>query len=194
MNFFKPKSSSIVIVHKQLIVAAILHFFLSALFSLFTWYWTSFLSLSLSPFSSSQIDSYRVLDYWLTTCIFICTRMGYRELIIRSYDVQNDKARVEDLERRCEVGPAERVVLFTDTMGDPICRIRNSPMYKMLVPPHYNFFITSSPQLIFSFFVATINFIYSQVKYFLWILLGSQVWRWTGWCHSRLHKACSPSS
>ncbi|KDO66957.1 hypothetical protein CISIN_1g016609mg [Citrus sinensis] len=59
--------------------------------------------------------------------------MGYGEVITRSYDRQIDRARVEDLERRCEVGPAERVFLFTDTLGDPICRIRNSPMYKMLV-------------------------------------------------------------
>ncbi|CAK9326934.1 unnamed protein product [Citrullus colocynthis] len=62
--------------------------------------------------------------------------MGCEEeiLIIRSYDGQSaDRGRVEDLERRCEVGPSERVFLFTDTMGDPICRIRNSPLYKMLV-------------------------------------------------------------
>ncbi|KAG6678031.1 hypothetical protein I3843_14G058300 [Carya illinoinensis] len=61
--------------------------------------------------------------------------MGFEmSAIIRSYDGgQSDRAQVEDLERRCEVGPAERVFLFTDTMGDPICRIRNSPMYKMLV-------------------------------------------------------------
>ncbi|KAJ6424556.1 hypothetical protein OIU84_025355 [Salix udensis] len=59
--------------------------------------------------------------------------MGYGEVKIRSYDVQIHRAGVEDLERRCEVGPTERAVLFIDTMGDPICRIRNSPMYKMLV-------------------------------------------------------------
>ncbi|KAL5804843.1 hypothetical protein ACOSQ3_031643 [Xanthoceras sorbifolium] len=59
--------------------------------------------------------------------------MGYGDLIIRSYDAQIDRFGVEDLERRCEVGPTERVFLFTDTLGDPICRIRNSPMYKMLV-------------------------------------------------------------
>ncbi|XP_022731650.1 probable N-acetyltransferase HLS1-like [Durio zibethinus] len=59
--------------------------------------------------------------------------MGYGELIIRSYDAQYDRARVEDLERMCEVGPAERAFLFTDSLGDPICRIRNSPIYKMLV-------------------------------------------------------------
>ncbi|XVF46224.1 hypothetical protein PTKIN_Ptkin03bG0010100 [Pterospermum kingtungense] len=59
--------------------------------------------------------------------------MGYGELIIRSYDAQNDRVGVEELERRCEVGPSERAFLFTDTLGDPICRIRNSPIYNMLV-------------------------------------------------------------
>ncbi|OIT00869.1 PREDICTED: probable N-acetyltransferase HLS1 [Nicotiana attenuata] len=52
---------------------------------------------------------------------------------IRSYNGQVDRFGVEDLERRCEVGPAENVFLYTDTMGDPICRIRNSPVYNMLV-------------------------------------------------------------
>ncbi|KAK9279762.1 hypothetical protein L1049_013444 [Liquidambar formosana] len=55
------------------------------------------------------------------------------EIRIRSYDEEIHRAQVEVLERRCEVGPSESVFLFTDTMGDPICRIRNSPMYKMLV-------------------------------------------------------------
>ncbi|KAL5580690.1 hypothetical protein UlMin_013132 [Ulmus minor] len=59
--------------------------------------------------------------------------MGKERPIIRSYHRQVDRARVEDLERRCEVGPSKRFFLFTDTLGDPICRIRNSPMYKMLV-------------------------------------------------------------
>lgn len=60
--------------------------------------------------------------------------MAFGETKIRNYEERRDRAQVEDLERRCEVGPAERVFLFTDTMGDAICRIRNSPMYKMLVP------------------------------------------------------------
>ncbi|KAG9151200.1 hypothetical protein Leryth_002758 [Lithospermum erythrorhizon] len=55
------------------------------------------------------------------------------EIKIRSYDVLIDRAKVEDLQRRCEVGPKEHVLLYTDTMGDPICRIRNSPIYNMLV-------------------------------------------------------------
>ncbi|GAV66582.1 Acetyltransf_1 domain-containing protein [Cephalotus follicularis] len=59
--------------------------------------------------------------------------MGYGELMIRSYDAQTDRPQVEDLERRCAVAPSKRALLFTDTMGDPICRIRNSPLYNMLV-------------------------------------------------------------
>lgn len=60
--------------------------------------------------------------------------MGFEQPItIRSYDRETDRARVEDLEKRCEVGPTERVFLFTDTLGDPICRIRNSPLFNMLV-------------------------------------------------------------
>ncbi|KAH7837115.1 hypothetical protein Vadar_009767 [Vaccinium darrowii] len=58
--------------------------------------------------------------------------MKLKNLIVRCYTEEIDKARVEDLERRCGVGPADHA-FFTDTMGDPICRIRNSPMYNMLV-------------------------------------------------------------
>ncbi|KAJ1437602.1 GNAT domain [Sesbania bispinosa] len=56
--------------------------------------------------------------------------MAFKEFIIRSYECQSDRAQVEDLERRCKVGPSQSVL---DTMGDPICRIRNSPIYMMLV-------------------------------------------------------------
>ncbi|KAG2673061.1 hypothetical protein I3760_13G071700 [Carya illinoinensis] len=64
----------------------------------------------------------------------IWNRMGFEVATIRSYEEQSDRAQVEDLERRCGVGPAdERLFLLTDTMGDPISRIRNSPTYKMLV-------------------------------------------------------------
>ncbi|XP_061347226.1 probable N-acetyltransferase HLS1 [Gastrolobium bilobum] len=56
--------------------------------------------------------------------------MAFKEFIIRSYESQSDRDQVENLERRCKVGPSESVL---DTMGDPICRIRNSPMYMMLV-------------------------------------------------------------
>lgn len=56
-----------------------------------------------------------------------------QDIKIRNYDQETDVGQVENLERRCEVGPSDHVFLFTDTMGDPICRIRNSPMHKMLV-------------------------------------------------------------
>ncbi|XP_027333682.1 probable N-acetyltransferase HLS1 [Abrus precatorius] len=56
--------------------------------------------------------------------------MAFKEFIIRSYEGQLDRAQVEDLGRRCKVGPSESVL---DTMGDPTCRIRNSPMNIMLV-------------------------------------------------------------
>ncbi|RDX58007.1 putative N-acetyltransferase HLS1-like protein, partial [Mucuna pruriens] len=56
--------------------------------------------------------------------------MAFKEFTIRSYECQSDRAQVEDLERRCKVGPSESVL---DTMGDPMCRIRNSPVYIMLV-------------------------------------------------------------
>ena len=65
---------------------------------------------------------------------------------VRSYDGSLDRSRLEVLERRCEVGPSH-VFLFTDTMGDPICRIRNSPLYIMLVnlyTHYYTIFISIS--------------------------------------------------
>ncbi|KAK7321370.1 hypothetical protein VNO77_31944 [Canavalia gladiata] len=56
--------------------------------------------------------------------------MAFKEFRIRSYEGESDRAEVEDLERRCKVGPSESTLY---TMGDPMCRIRNSPMYIMLV-------------------------------------------------------------
>ncbi|KAI3676402.1 hypothetical protein L1987_86009 [Smallanthus sonchifolius] len=59
--------------------------------------------------------------------------MAFEDIKVRSYDGDLDRARLELLERRCEVGPSQHVFLFTDTMGDPISRIRNCPLYIMLV-------------------------------------------------------------
>ncbi|KAJ9543490.1 hypothetical protein OSB04_023197 [Centaurea solstitialis] len=59
--------------------------------------------------------------------------MAFEEVKVRRYDGNMDRAGVELLERRCEVGPSQHVFLFTDTMGDPISRIRNTPLYIMLV-------------------------------------------------------------
>lgn len=52
---------------------------------------------------------------------------------VRGYDPSTDLATVEEVERRCEVGPTGKLSLFTDLLGDPICRVRHSPSYLMLV-------------------------------------------------------------
>lgn len=52
---------------------------------------------------------------------------------IRSFDRRKDRAKVEELEKKCEIGSTKSPFLFTDTLGDPLCRIRNSPLYKMMV-------------------------------------------------------------
>ncbi|XP_004289797.1 PREDICTED: uncharacterized protein LOC101314232 [Fragaria vesca subsp. vesca] len=54
-------------------------------------------------------------------------------LVIRELDKNEDTQKVEELERRCEAGSCGEMSLFTDLLGDPICRIRNSPSFLMLV-------------------------------------------------------------
>ncbi|KAL2927062.1 putative N-acetyltransferase HLS1-like [Bienertia sinuspersici] len=55
------------------------------------------------------------------------------EVIIREYESKKDSKEVEEVERRCEVGPNSKISLFTDLLGDPLCRIRHSPAFLMLV-------------------------------------------------------------
>lgn len=54
-------------------------------------------------------------------------------VVVREYDTEKDCRRVEEVERRCEVGPSGKLSLYTDLLGDPVCRVRNSPAYLMLV-------------------------------------------------------------
>ncbi|KAF8404901.1 hypothetical protein HHK36_009796 [Tetracentron sinense] len=54
-------------------------------------------------------------------------------LMVREFDPEKDCLGVEDVERRCEVGPSGKMSLFTDLLGDPVCRIRHSPTFLMLV-------------------------------------------------------------
>ncbi|KAJ4826672.1 putative N-acetyltransferase hls1 [Turnera subulata] len=54
-------------------------------------------------------------------------------IVVREFDPSKDRVGVEDVERRCEVGPSGKVSLFTDLLGDPICRVRHSPAFLMLV-------------------------------------------------------------
>lgn len=54
-------------------------------------------------------------------------------VVIREFQVNKDTERVVTLENTCEVGPTNKLSLFTDMLGDPICRLRNSPSFLMLV-------------------------------------------------------------
>ncbi|CAO2828183.1 unnamed protein product [Amaranthus hypochondriacus] len=54
-------------------------------------------------------------------------------VVVREYEKERDSKEVEVVERRCEVGPSSKVSLFTDLLGDPLCRIRHSPAFLMLV-------------------------------------------------------------
>lgn len=54
-------------------------------------------------------------------------------IVTREFNVNKDCRQVEEVERRCEVGPSGKLSLFTDLLGDPVCRVRHSPAYLMLV-------------------------------------------------------------
>ncbi|KAJ0454564.1 putative transcription regulator GNAT family [Helianthus annuus] len=54
-------------------------------------------------------------------------------VVVREYNPKTDSERVEQVESSCEVGPNGELSLYTDLLGDPICRVRNSPAYLMLV-------------------------------------------------------------
>ncbi|WOH10174.1 hypothetical protein DCAR_0729637 [Daucus carota subsp. sativus] len=58
---------------------------------------------------------------------------GCSQVVVREYDEEKDCKKAVELERRCEVGPSAKLSLFTDLLGDPLCRIRNSPYFLMLV-------------------------------------------------------------
>lgn len=61
---------------------------------------------------------------------------GVVSIVVREFDAKKDCREVEEVERRCEVGPSGKLSLFTDLLGDPICRVRHSPAYLMLVNIH----------------------------------------------------------
>lgn len=54
-------------------------------------------------------------------------------VVVREFDKERDGREVEELERRCEVGPTGKLSIFTHLLGDPLCRIRHSPAFLMLV-------------------------------------------------------------
>lgn len=54
-------------------------------------------------------------------------------VVVREFDEGRDKAAVEEMEKRCEIGQRGKPSLVTDLMGDPICRIRHFSTHVMLV-------------------------------------------------------------
>ncbi|KAK1423421.1 hypothetical protein QVD17_18724 [Tagetes erecta] len=61
------------------------------------------------------------------------SRSSSEVVAIRQYNPKTDSKQVEQVENSCEVGPIAELSLYTHLLGDPICRIRNSPAYLMLV-------------------------------------------------------------
>lgn len=65
-------------------------------------------------------------------------------IVVREFDAKKDCREVEEVERICEVGPSGKLSLFTNLLGDPVCRVRHSPAYVMLV---LLFFLINGPQI-----------------------------------------------
>ncbi|KAL8476949.1 hypothetical protein ACS0TY_029302 [Phlomoides rotata] len=63
----------------------------------------------------------------------MAAEVGGAVVAVREYEEKKDCKAVEEMENRCEVGPTGKLSLYTDQLGDPICRVRNSPAYLMLV-------------------------------------------------------------
>ncbi|MQL95072.1 hypothetical protein Taro_027740 [Colocasia esculenta] len=56
-------------------------------------------------------------------------------IVVREFDADRDCPGVEAVERVCEIGSSGsgKLALLTDLLGDPICRVRHSPAFLMLV-------------------------------------------------------------
>ncbi|XP_043713767.1 probable N-acetyltransferase HLS1 [Telopea speciosissima] len=54
-------------------------------------------------------------------------------VVVREFNPEKDCSEVEKIDNNCDVGPSGKISIFTDLLGDPICRIRHSPAYLMLV-------------------------------------------------------------
>lgn len=52
---------------------------------------------------------------------------------VREFDPERDCAGALAVESSCDLAPGGSMSLFTDLLGDPICRIRHSPSFLMLV-------------------------------------------------------------
>nr|CAB3501666.1 unnamed protein product [Digitaria exilis] len=58
---------------------------------------------------------------------------GVAAVVIRKYDPKTDRDGTEAIDRECELGPPGGMSLHADLLGDPVGRIRHSPLYLMLV-------------------------------------------------------------
>ena len=58
------------------------------------------------------------------------------EVLVRAFDPERDRSGTEAVDRMCEVGPSGTMSLYTDLLGDPVCRVRHSPAFRMLVHKH----------------------------------------------------------
>ncbi|KAJ4966242.1 hypothetical protein NE237_018091 [Protea cynaroides] len=54
-------------------------------------------------------------------------------IVVREFDPSKDRVGVEEVERKCDVGPSGQISILTDSLGDPICRVRHSPAFLMLI-------------------------------------------------------------
>lgn len=73
-------------------------------------------------------------------------------VLIREFDEHRDVKLVEKLERNCEnIGTKKGVSMFTNTIGDPLSRIRFYPLHVTLVGvTNYNIcFLFFSPYMIY---------------------------------------------
>ncbi|CAA6657513.1 unnamed protein product [Spirodela intermedia] len=55
-------------------------------------------------------------------------------VVVREFDLERDCPGAAAVERMCEVGSSGsgKISLFTDLLGDPLCRVRHSPAFLML--------------------------------------------------------------
>ena len=104
-------------------------------------------SISLANSPPKPLPLELLLPSYLFTLQFnqIQYRLNMEEegrILIREYEPATDREQAETVERMCEVGPSGEMSLFTDMLGDPLCRVRHSPAFLMLVRFLYNNFFS----------------------------------------------------